>query len=319
MEMVSWGGMDIHSPASYISRSDWVYADINSKNGNWTVEENKMFENGLAVYDKDSPDRWEKIVKLIPGKSLEQVKIHYSYLQQDVSSIEAGLIPIPGYTTTPYNTYNSNTTSPPFTLDWVNSRGANAVAGGGGGRFQYNPAKHHHSSSSSITTTTTTSTNGVVKRHGGRACSDHERKKGVPWTEEEHRLFLLGLKKYGKGDWRNISRNYVISRTPTQVASHAQKYFIRLSSGGKDKRRSSIHDITTVNLPDNSRPPPTTTTTTPSLPSKQCAEKTAANSNNQCKESAAATGAFFNSSAHHHHHHNHHHQFGITSTAPQPY
>lgn len=76
------------------------------------------------------------------------------------------------------------------------------------------------------------------------------------------RQFLMGLKKYGKGDWRNISRNFVTSRTPTQVASHAQKYFIRQHSGGKDKRRSSIHDITTVNLaeskshpPDNNRPP----------------------------------------------------------------
>jgi len=77
---------------------------------------------------------------------------------------------------------------------------------------------------------------------------DQERKKGVPWTEEEHRRFLMGLLKYGKGDWRNISRNYVISKTPTQVASHAQKYFIRQLSGGKDKRRPSIHDITTVNL-----------------------------------------------------------------------
>ena len=53
---------------------------------------------------------------------------------------------------------------------------------------------------------------------------------GVPWTEEEHRRFLLGLQKLGKGDWRGISRNFVVSRTPTQVASHAQKYFIRQSS-----------------------------------------------------------------------------------------
>ncbi|XP_022744278.1 transcription factor DIVARICATA-like isoform X2 [Durio zibethinus] len=89
---------------------------------------------------------------------------------------------------------------------------------------------------------------------------DQERKKGVPWTEEEHRRFLMGLLKYGKGDWRNISRNFVISKTPTQVASHAQKYYQRQLSGGNDKRRPSIHDITTLNLTNtafsgNHKPP----------------------------------------------------------------
>lgn len=68
------------------------------------------------------------------------------------------------------------------------------------------------------------------------------------------RLFLLGLEKYGKGDWRSISRNFVVTRTPTQVASHAQKYFIRLNSMNKDRRRSSIHDITSVNNGDISSP-----------------------------------------------------------------
>jgi SHAQKYF class myb-like DNA-binding protein len=66
---------------------------------------------------------------------------------------------------------------------------------------------------------------------------------GIPWTEEEHRMFLLGLQKLGKGDWRGISRNYVISRTPTQVASHAQKYFIRQINVSRRKRRSSLFDI----------------------------------------------------------------------------
>ena len=86
---------------------------------------------------------------------------------------------------------------------------------------------------------------------GGKAPApktlDQERRKGIPWTEEEHRLFLLGLSKFGKGDWRSISRNFVLSRTPTQVASHAQKYFIRLNSlSKKDKRRASIHDTVTL-------------------------------------------------------------------------
>ncbi|XVF88732.1 hypothetical protein PTKIN_Ptkin19aG0074200 [Pterospermum kingtungense] len=70
-----------------------------------------------------------------------------------------------------------------------------------------------------------------------------ERKKGVPWTEEEHRTFLLGLEKLGKGDWRGISRNFVTTRTPTQVASHAQKYFLRQGTMNKKKRRSSLFDM----------------------------------------------------------------------------
>lgn len=68
---------------------------------------------------------------------------------------------------------------------------------------------------------------------------------GVPWTEEEHKLFLLGIQKVGKGDWRGISRNFVKTRTPTQVASHAQKYFLRRSNLHRRRRRSSLFDITT--------------------------------------------------------------------------
>ncbi|XP_075500514.1 transcription factor MYBS3-like [Primulina tabacum] len=82
--------------------------------------------------------------------------------------------------------------------------------------------------------------------HGSAADSAFhraQRKRGTPWTEEEHRKFLHGLQKLGKGDWRGMSRNYVPSRTPTQVASHAQKYFIRQSNTARRKKRSSLFDM----------------------------------------------------------------------------
>ncbi|KAF8696816.1 hypothetical protein HU200_036454 [Digitaria exilis] len=87
-------------------------------------------------------------------------------------------------------------------------------------------------------------TNGYLSDGNARVVAD--RKKGVPWSEEEHRQFLAGLEKLGKGDWRGISRNYVTTRTPTQVASHAQKFFLRQSSMGKKKRRSSLFDMVPI-------------------------------------------------------------------------
>jgi SHAQKYF class myb-like DNA-binding protein len=77
---------------------------------------------------------------------------------------------------------------------------------------------------------------GVARGKAPHAVEGGAPKKGQPWTEEEHRLFLLGLQQLGKGNWRGISRQYVTSRTPTQIASHAQKYSLRTS--GVTKRRS---------------------------------------------------------------------------------
>ncbi|XP_061374918.1 transcription factor KUA1-like [Gastrolobium bilobum] len=76
-----------------------------------------------------------------------------------------------------------------------------------------------------------------------------DRKKGAPWTEEEHRVFLIGLEKLGKGNWRGISKSFVTTRTPTQVASHAQKYFLRQSQNSFNgrKRRPSLLDVSKLN------------------------------------------------------------------------
>ncbi|KAL5985322.1 hypothetical protein ACLOJK_027303 [Asimina triloba] len=52
----------------------------------------------------------------------------------------------------------------------------------------------------------------------------------IPWTEEEHKTFLVGLNMLGKGDWRGISREFVGTRTPTQLTP------------SNKKRRSSLFD-----------------------------------------------------------------------------
>ncbi|XP_059628034.1 transcription factor DIVARICATA-like [Cornus florida] len=186
--------MESLSPSSYLN-----CLMQESKNTKWTKEENKSFERALAMFDKDTPERWLNVAAMIPGKSVFDVIWQYQKLEADVNDIEAGLVPIPVYLTSS------------FTLEFVDNREFDALR---------------------------------------KRSSTGERKKGVPWTEDEHRRFLMGLEVHGKGDWRHISRNFVITKNPTQVASHAQKYYMRQNSGGKDKRRPSIHDITTIHLAD---------------------------------------------------------------------
>ncbi|XP_022741542.1 protein RADIALIS-like 4 [Durio zibethinus] len=68
-----------------------------SYNSNWTPEQNKSFENGLAIYDKDIPDRWKKIAKLVGGTNEQEVKKQYEILLDDINRIESGEVPLPKY------------------------------------------------------------------------------------------------------------------------------------------------------------------------------------------------------------------------------
>ncbi|KAL5212581.1 hypothetical protein ABZP36_023428 [Zizania latifolia] len=77
------------------------------------------------------------------------------------------------------------------------------------------------------------------KKRGG------PRRKPEIWTTEEHRLFLAGIEKHGKGKWKTLAREFVKTKSSTQIASHYQKFTIR---GEKRQlnlcKRKSIHDIT---------------------------------------------------------------------------
>jgi len=75
-----------------------------------------------------------------------------------------------------------------------------------------------------------------------------QKEKGQPkkapykqgWTKDEHARFLNGLQIHGKGAWKEIAL-IVGTRTPTQIQSHAQKYYLRQKQQVKNKR--SIHDM----------------------------------------------------------------------------
>lgn len=134
--------------ATYYRNSNWLFEETK-----WSSEENKMFEEALALFDKETPDRWYNVAAMIPGKTVKDVIKQYRELVEDITDIEAGLIPVPGYTT--------NTSSNSFTLDWINHDQEEGVFHDFNKRF-YAPS---------------------VKRN----TSNRSRKKGVPWTEEEHR------------------------------------------------------------------------------------------------------------------------------------
>uniref|UniRef100_A0A1D1XLI1 Transcription factor MYBS1 n=1 Tax=Anthurium amnicola TaxID=1678845 RepID=A0A1D1XLI1_9ARAE len=206
----------------------------------WSREEDKAFEDALAALlplkegevDGEDERRWEELAAKVPGKTAAEVRRHYDVLMEDLRAIEAGKVPLPSY----------------VGLEKGEEEGK---------REQYQEQQQNQGVAGVKRLGSLSGFSGFDSgrghaRSGSKA--EQERRKGIPWTEEEHKLFLLGLDKFGKGDWRSISRNFVVSRSPTQVASHAQKYFIRLNSMNRDRRRASIHDITSVRNGDVSSP-----------------------------------------------------------------
>jgi hypothetical protein len=69
----------------------------NSGRAQWTPKQNKLFEQALAVYDKETPDRWTNIARAVGGKSAEEVRRYYELLEHDVKHIESGNVPFPAY------------------------------------------------------------------------------------------------------------------------------------------------------------------------------------------------------------------------------
>ncbi|KAJ0618614.1 putative transcription factor MYB-HB-like family [Helianthus annuus] len=70
-----------------ISNSTSLMMDESLKSTIWTPVENKLFENALAKFDNNTPDRWQWVAEMVPGKTVADVMQHYKELEDDVSSI----------------------------------------------------------------------------------------------------------------------------------------------------------------------------------------------------------------------------------------
>jgi hypothetical protein len=120
----------------------------------WTREEDKAFENAVAKAapppaDIPPDESWfSALAASLPARSPEEVRRHYEALVEDVGAIEAGRVPLPRYA--------------------GEESAASSPKDCGGHRRDERKG-------------------GV---DAGKSCSkaEQERRKGIPWTEEEHRF-----------------------------------------------------------------------------------------------------------------------------------
>lgn len=129
---------------------------MNSAAASWNRQEDKVFEKALVEFPEGIGDRWRKIAEFLPGKSSDEVKAHYEALLYDITEIDSGRVELPSYS------------DESASLGWDNERARSRMPGQISFGSPGNRGRH----------------------------SEVERKKGTPWTEDEHRFLFFFSKKY---------------------------------------------------------------------------------------------------------------------------
>lgn len=150
--------------------------------GGWTREEEKAFENGIAMHWRDgfAEQSWTKIASLVPSKSIQELKHHYQLLLDDIAAIEAGNVPLPNYNTAPAR-HGQEPSSSSMSTDSYKDHF----------RHKDNNNNKPFSNSNFSSHDSVSGQSGGGKGGGGSSRADQERRKGIPWTEEEHRYGVL--------------------------------------------------------------------------------------------------------------------------------
>ena len=156
----------------------------------WSIEENNTFENVLAQHLEMPEDKkWTEIAKVLPGRSALELRMHFDRLLRDIDCIDNGQVPLPEF---PVSNCNSPGLSPRFADGGWDSGGSadgTPLTGSPGSRRAsiVCGTKQQQQQQQSIPYPQ------AVQQGQGHGMpptqpkTEQERKKGVPWTEEEHK------------------------------------------------------------------------------------------------------------------------------------
>ncbi|CAL5062961.1 unnamed protein product [Urochloa decumbens] len=193
----------------------------------WTSSEGEEFKELFAElrYEKSS-DRMEALAKRFPAKSIEQLRDKYAEVFADMLVGETDGEPSRDDATIDWHDWYKLLEGD--THDLVLDPLVQTPSPEPSKQLLFEPAGDEEE---------------IQKSH----CKS-SRKRKQSWTSEEQRQFLHGVNCLGRGAWKFISEYFVPSRTPAQIASHAQKYFERIKKNEMDdtRQRHSINDIRLV-------------------------------------------------------------------------